>query len=76
MDFAISGATTRNAEVATSLGLKQLSSGSNQYLIASKATLLTVTAGSNVFTAKYRVQSGGTTSTYVNRSIIVIDLGS
>jgi hypothetical protein len=41
---------------------------------ASVATLTTLTAGSNTFTAKYRRSSQ--TATFSDRSIVVIDLGS
>ncbi len=75
MDFAISGATTRNAATTTALGLEQASGISDQLLGASRANLVTVTAGSNTFTAKY-ARSGAGTATFSNRSIIVIDLGS
>jgi hypothetical protein len=75
MDFAISGATTRNASDTTALGLEQSGASSNQNLGASRANLVTVTAGSNTFTAKY-ARNGAGTATFKERSIIVIDLGS
>jgi hypothetical protein len=74
MDFAISGATSRSANANTSLFLKPASQHSI-ILAASRANLLTVTAGSNTFTAKYAIINDGT-ATFANRSIIVIDLGS
>lgn len=74
MDFAISGATTRNAANTTALQFEQVSD-TNRDLGASRATLVTLTAGSNVFTAKYRI-SGSGTGTWADREIIVIDLGS
>jgi hypothetical protein len=68
-DFAVSGATTRAATDDTCL---LVPSGVN--IAASQATFLTVTAGSNTFTAKYRTNTS--TSTFGNRGITVIDLGS
>jgi len=75
MDFAVSGATTRSASESTALGLEMLAAEANQFLNASRANLITVTAGSNTFTAKYLRQFSGT-GTFANRSIIVVDLGS
>ena len=73
MGFAVSGATTIAAADASAIEI----GGSNGtvFVAASRALLLTtLTAGSNVFTSKYRV-SGGTGNFY-NRAIVVIDLGS
>lgn len=73
MGFAVSGATTIAAADASAIEI----GGSNGtvFVAASRALMLTtLTAGSNVFTAKYRV-SGGTGNFY-NRAIVVIDLGS
>ena len=72
MDFAISGATTRAASDTTAY-LARTDTNGDIWGRASAANLLTVTAGSNTFTAKYRVSAG--TGTFVDRSIIVIDLG-
>jgi len=74
MDFDISGATTRAATETTGLFLQETDSP-DQNLAASRANLVTCTAGSNTFTAKYRIVNAGT-ATFANRSIIVIDLGS
>ena len=73
MGFAVSGATTIAAADASAIEI----GGSNGtvFVAVSRALMLTtLTAGSNVFTAKYRV-SGGTGNFY-NRAIVVIDLGS
>jgi len=73
MGFAVSGATTIAAADASALNI----GGSNGTIsiTASRAILLTtLTAGSNIFTAKYRVTAG--TGYFLNRSIAVIDLGS
>ena len=75
MDFAISGATTRSASDTTALFFDQSGSTDN-WLAASRANVVTVTAGSNTFTAKYKVGGGSATATFADRSIIVIDLGS
>ena len=71
--FAVSGATTIAA--ADSSAIELGGSGSSVVLGASRLTLLTtLTAGSNVFTSKYKVAAG--TANFYNRSIAVIDLGS
>ena len=75
MSFAVSGSTTTAASDA--VALKQhtnTAGGSSPGFRASAATIVTLTAGSNTFTAKYR--STGTDGYFSNRSIIVIDLGS
>jgi hypothetical protein len=72
MDFAISGATTRSASDTTAMMFRAASGNDDKSY--SRANVVTVTAGSNTFTAKYR-QSGGT-GVWENRQIIVIDLGS
>jgi hypothetical protein len=75
-DFAVTGATTRAANEETSLYVKGDPTNTSYGLRASSATYLTVTAGSNTFTAKYRRQAGTGTATFKNRQITVIDLGS
>jgi len=75
MDFAISGATTRAATQTTSIRSGSTSMSSSKPLRFSSATIQTVTAGSNTFTAKY--QSPSTNALFfANREILVIDLGS
>ena len=69
--FAVSGATTTAAADASALGTDNAPAGSYQSSYVTKATL---TAGSNTFTVKYK--SDGTTATFANRQITVIDLGS
>ena len=74
MGFAISGATTRAASDSTAVGF----AGSDAYAdeqSASRASRITVTAGSNTFTAKYR-ESGSNAAGFASREICVIDLGS
>lgn len=71
MSFAVSGATTISAADTIALGTND--TGSARPYQSSFATRVTLTAGSNTFTAKYRT---ATTGTFANREIIVIDLGS
>jgi len=73
MDFAITGATTRAAANTTALITRGDTNG-DVWGRASAANIVTVTAGSNTFTAKYMVNTG--TGGWQDRSIIVIDLGS
>lgn len=71
MSFAVSGAST----VAASDNNRILLNASNQYVDCSFAMVVTgLTAGSNTFTAKYKVTTG--TGTFSARKIIVVDLGS
>ena len=71
MSFAVSGATTISAADTIALGSNDTSSARPYQ--SSFATRVTLTAGSNTFTAKYRA---ATNATFANREIIVIDLGS
>lgn len=69
-DFAISGATTRAASDDTCIKM-----GTDADSMQSRngvANLMTVTAGSNTFTMKYRVNAG--TNSFINRSIVVVAL--
>jgi hypothetical protein len=75
MSYAVSGATTIAAADKFSMLLR--SSGTNAMNIfrASSAFMIeNLTAGSNTFTAKYRVVAG--TTEYNFRQITVIDMGS
>jgi hypothetical protein len=74
MDFAISGATTRSATDSTAVAMTAPSAYVNEQY-ASRASRITVTAGSNTFTAKYR-ESGASQAGFQYREICVIDLGS
>jgi hypothetical protein len=73
MGFAVSGATTLAAAQATAVSGRAnadfISQMSATYLVTG------LTAGSNTFTAKYQRLSLGT-STFTNRVITVIDMGS
>ena len=69
-DFAISGATTRAASDDTCIKM-----GTDADSMQSRngvANLMTVTAGSNTFTMKYRANAG--TNSFINRSIVVVAL--
>ena len=71
MAFAVSGATTRAASDTTARIVKN---GTGSSAVQGSATFFVtgLTAGSNTFTAKYRVTGG--TGTFLNRTIIVIPL--
>jgi hypothetical protein len=72
MGFAVSGNTTQAASDTKALVLQQnASENSSRIQVQASATYLVtlLAAGSNTFTAKYRVSTG--TGTWVNRSIIV-----
>jgi hypothetical protein len=72
MGYAVSGASTIAATNATDL--RADSPGTSEVDRATSVSMLTsLTAGSNVFTAKYRVGSGGT-ATFDAREIMVIPL--
>ena len=71
MSFAISGATTLAANDANAASLTVNSAADMNY---SKASYVTLTAGSNTFTAKYRCP-GNSTRGFANRQIFVINLG-
>jgi hypothetical protein len=71
--FAVSGATTVAADVKNSIN--QASTYPITFFGFSRAVLLTgLTAGSNTFTLKYKVDAG--TGTFLERNILVIDMGS
>jgi len=70
IDFAISGATTRAAADATSAFVSGDNTASNSRV--GVANLMTVTAGSNTFTMKYKLNAG--TGSFGDRTIIVVAL--
>lgn len=72
MGFAVSGATTTAAADASSLAFGQSATTVDSFSQSSQIYLVTLTAGSNTFTAKYRVTGG--TGTFTNRNIIVIPI--
>lgn len=66
MTYAVSGATTVAAADLPAVGVSN-----NAIVIASRTTVVTgLTPGSNVFTAKYKVNGAGT-GTFMNRTIHV-----
>jgi hypothetical protein len=69
MGFAVSGATTIAAADTDALLFRSAVAGGQDFQ-ASAVYKVTLTAGSNTFTAKYRV--GGGTGTFANRGITVI----
>jgi hypothetical protein len=69
MSYAVTGATVSGAANNRALRFDGLSSGN--VVRASSMSPVTLTAGSNTFTAKYAV-GAGSTGTFVDRSIIVI----
>jgi hypothetical protein len=71
MSFAVSGATTTAASDVNALLIG--SDVEQQNFRASAASSVTLTAGSNTFTAKYRVRSGNPL-TFSNRQIFVMNL--
>ena len=73
MSYAVSGASTVAANTDTSLAWRQ-GDTSDQVIQTSRATVVTLTAGSNTFTAKYA--AGGGTASFGHRDIFVLDLGS
>ena len=77
MSYAVSGASTVSAADDNVLLLRGAQAEqANVKMRASSVTRQTVTAGSNTFTAKYARDGNEGTSTFANRKITVIDLGS
>jgi hypothetical protein len=73
---AVSGATTRSAN-ANEDGLFGLGTfGNGDKTRYTSSIYLTCTAGSNTFTMKFATGQGGVTSTFSNRRMTIIDLGS
>jgi hypothetical protein len=72
MSYEVSGATSVSASDQVCLLFKNESSSGSQDLRASAASVVTLTAGSNTFTAKYKVNAN--TGTFINREIFVINL--
>jgi hypothetical protein len=73
MSFAVSGATTIAASDAYSIFQNYSGSTFSHSLQVSKASVVTVTAGSNTFTAKYR-SPDFSSRTWSNREIFVMNL--
>jgi hypothetical protein len=74
--YAVSGATTIAAADKFATLIRSSGENGRQIQRASAAFMVkNLTAGSNTFTMKYNVESG-TTGTFSNRQITVIDMGS
>lgn len=71
MSFAVSGATT--AAAANTRAVSAESEGAGQGFRIGSSFLISVTAGSNTFTAKYAATGG--TSSFSQRRLFVIPLG-
>ena len=76
MTYAVSGATTIAASDDVCLLIRQTGSDNNQPIRASAASVATLTAGSNTFTAKYRWDGSGEVQQahFAQREIFVINL--
>lgn len=76
MTYAVSGATTIAASDDVNLFMRQTGSDNNQPIRASAASVATLTAGSNTFTAKYRWDGSGEVQQahFAQREIFVINL--
>ncbi len=73
MGYAVSGATTISATDSTALQWRQ-GSATGTRVRSSAASIVTLTAGSNTFTAKYRADFGGNNASFETRSILVINM--
>jgi len=71
MSFEVSGATTSAAADTNALALYK-TGGAGLTVTASRASSVTLTAGSNTFTAKYKAV--GDNCTFSNRTIFVMNL--
>jgi hypothetical protein len=71
MSFAVSGATTIAASDTRAI-VHNASTNNGRELRASATSVVTLTAGSNTFTAKYR--TGAATAYYGDRDIFVMNL--
>jgi len=75
MFFEVTGASSVAVSEERSLSFEN-GDASGFYPRASAAYITTLTAGSNIFTAKYARTANGGTAYFANRVITVIDLGS
>jgi hypothetical protein len=71
--FAVSGATTIASADATALNIN-VDNSMGIRIRASMASLVTLTAGSNTFTLKYKITNSGTNATFADRNIFVMNL--
>jgi hypothetical protein len=73
MSYEVSGASTITASDTTALSIYAATVASNE-LRASSASVPTLTAGSNTFTAKYRISNSSASAIFSDRQIFVINL--
>jgi hypothetical protein len=73
MSYEVTGASTVSAADAAALQWRQ-GTATGTRSRASAATIQTLTAGSNTFTAKYRTDGGGNNGSFTARSILVINM--
>lgn len=74
MSYAVSGASTISASDTVALANASTTGSGQNPIRASAVSRVTLTAGSNTFTSKYRMTNS--TGTFSNREIFVMDLGS
>ncbi len=76
MSFTVTGASSISASDDRTVGFEQSSATTAQDMQASSTFVITgLTAGSNIFTAKYRTLNAAHTATFLRRNITVIPLG-
>jgi hypothetical protein len=73
MSYEVSGASTITASDTTALSIYAATVASNE-VRASCASVSTLTAGSNTFTAKYRISNSSASASFSDRAIFVINL--
>lgn len=70
--YAVSGATTIAASDTVCIANRQVAASADQAIRASSASMVTLTAGSNVFTMKYKTSSSS--ALFADREIFVMNL--
>ncbi len=76
MAYSISGATTRTVATDGRLSMSRNQGVANVNFSYSRHFYLTVTAGSNTFTAQFKRNGGNGEAFFADRYISVVDLGS
>ena len=76
MAYSISGATTRTVAADGRLSMSRNNSAANVNYSYSRHFYITVTAGSNTFTAQFKRNNGNGEAFFADRYITIIDLGS
>jgi hypothetical protein len=74
MSFEVSGATTIAVSDTNAAIANVYINSSTRGFRFSAATVVTLTAGSNTFTSKYKGDAGGATFTFLDREIFVVNL--